>query len=128
MILRLNMSGDTPIYEQLRNEIVLGIASGKLLPGESLPTVRQMAENLGINTMTVNKSYALLKEEGYIEIDRRHGAMVSMVQRKESTLSAKALEQLRMIVAETVVHQVERAEFEKLCSQFFSEMKDYQDK
>lgn len=126
MILRLNMSGDTPIYEQLRNEIVLGIASGKLLPGEGLPTVRQMAEDLGINTMTVNKSYGILKEEGYIEIDRRHGAMVSPMQRKESTLSEESMNKLRLIVAETVIHQVDRSEFDRLCNRLFSEMKDFQ--
>mgnify|MGYP000121256509 CR=1 FL=1 len=77
MILKLNMSSETPIYVQLRNQIVLGIGRGELQLGEGLPTVRQLAQDVGVNTMTVNKAYTALKNEGYIEIDRRHGARVS---------------------------------------------------
>lgn len=72
----LYLSSEIPIYVQLRNQIVMGIAKGQLRAGESLPTVRRMAADAGINTMTVNKAYQLLKAEGYIEIDRRHGAAV----------------------------------------------------
>ena len=70
MILKLNMSSETPIYVQLRNQIVLGIGRGELQLGEGLPTVRQLAQDVGVNTMTVNKAYTALKNEGYIEIDR----------------------------------------------------------
>ena len=77
MIINLNMNSDVPIYVQLRNEIVMGIGRGELKRGESLPTVRQMAADIGVNTMTVNKAYKVLKDEGYIEIDRRHGAKVN---------------------------------------------------
>ena len=79
MILKLDMSGDIPIYVQLRNQIVLGIGRGALRVGEKLPTVRQLAGDAGINTMTVNKAYQVLKAEGFIEIDRRHGAVVRPV-------------------------------------------------
>lgn len=61
MIIELNTSSDIPIYVQLRNQIVLGIGRGELKEGESLPTVRQMAEDAGINVMTVNKAYGVLK-------------------------------------------------------------------
>ena len=74
MIIRLDMTSEVPIYVQLRNAVVVGIGKGELKPGEGLPTVRQMAEDLGVNTMTVNKAYGILKNEGFIEIDRRHGA------------------------------------------------------
>ena len=66
MILKIDMSGETPIYIQLRNEIVKGIGRGELAPGENLPTVRQLALELGVNTMTVSKAYQLLKSEGFI--------------------------------------------------------------
>ena len=66
MILELDLSSEIPIYVQLRNQIVMGIARGQLMAGESLPTVRRMAADAGINTMTVNKAYQLLKAEGYI--------------------------------------------------------------
>ena len=56
MIISLDMSSDTPIYVQLRNQIVTGIGRGELRAGESLPSVRQMARDAGVNTMTVNKT------------------------------------------------------------------------
>ena len=70
MIISLDMSSETPIYVQLRNQIVTGIGRGELRAGESLPSVRQMARDAGVNTMTVNKTYQILKAEGFIEIDR----------------------------------------------------------
>ncbi len=77
MIIELDMSSDTPIYVQLRNQIVKGIGKGEIQPGEKLPTVRQLAADAGVNTMTVNKTYQILKNEGYISTDRRLGAFVS---------------------------------------------------
>lgn len=77
MLLRIDMTSDTPIYQQIRNEIVFAVAKGNLKPGDALPTVRQLAQDIGVNPMTVNKAYALLKDEGVILIDRRHGAQIS---------------------------------------------------
>ena len=76
MIINLDYTSEIPIYLQLRNEIVKGIANGQFKYGESLPTVRTLAQDLQVNNMTVNKAYGLLKQEGYICIDRRHGAKV----------------------------------------------------
>ena len=73
MLLTFDFSSDTPLYIQLRNQIVVGIANGRLTPGEKLPTVRALAEESGINTMTVSKAYQLLKQEGYITTGRRFG-------------------------------------------------------
>lgn len=77
MLLHLDFSLDTPIYQQIRNEIVRGIAAGSLVPGQQLPTIRALAETLGVNVMTVNKAYALLKQEGYLRADRRSGTVVA---------------------------------------------------
>ena len=76
MIIKINTKSETSIYLQLRNEIVKGIGKGEFERGESLPTVRQMAMELGVNTMTVSKAYQLLKAEGFIETDRRKGTVV----------------------------------------------------
>ena len=73
MLIRLDMASATPIYVQLRNQIVMGIGTGALKVGEKLPTVRQMAADAGVNTMTVNKTYQLLKAEGFIEIESGGG-------------------------------------------------------
>lgn len=76
MLLQLDFTSDVPIYMQIRNQIILGIAGGLLETGEKLPTIRALADETGINMMTVNKAYQLLKQEGYISADRRSGAVV----------------------------------------------------
>ncbi|MFI3209107.1 MAG: GntR family transcriptional regulator [Eubacteriales bacterium] len=78
MIIKLDMKSDTPIYVQLRNQVVLGIGNGDLKIGEHLPTVRQLASDIGVNNMTVSKAYGILKQEGFIETDRRNGAKIAI--------------------------------------------------
>ena len=122
MIITLDMSSSTPIYEQLRNEIVKGIARGELKAGESLPTVRQMALDAGINNMTVNKTYQILKAEGFIEIDRRKGATVCPVQKQDSDYIGKLESDLELITAEASLKGVDRADFLKICENLFAKM------
>jgi len=95
VILQFDFSSDVPIYLQIRNQIVIGISSGQLKSGEKLPTVRALAEESGINVMTVSKAYNLLKQEGYICTDRRKGAVIApqkgKPQIKEETIHALRL-------------------------------------
>lgn len=76
MFIRLDFESETPIYEQLKNEIIIGIAKRKLLPGDRLPSVRAMASDIGINMHTVNKAYQQLKQAGYLLIHRQKGVVV----------------------------------------------------
>ena len=76
MRLEIDMTSSVPIYRQIRDQIVRGAARGELAPGERLPTVRQLAADLSVNPMTVNKAYALLKSEGLLVMDRRRGAQM----------------------------------------------------
>ncbi len=78
MIYYIDFSSDEAFYLQLRNQIIMGIATARLRDGESLPSVRDMAEIIGINMHTVNKTYAILRQEGYLRLDRRRGAVVSV--------------------------------------------------
>lgn len=66
------------IYIQLRNQIIYGIATSQLQEGDSLPSVRQLADRIGINMHTVNKAYTVLKEEGFLRLDPRRGAVVAL--------------------------------------------------
>jgi len=122
MVIALELDSETPLYEQLRNQIVIGIATGQLEADEKLPTVRQLAEDLGINTMTVNKAYALLKQEGYIVIDRRHGAKVNARTEEDLKHAAHLEEQLQLIIAEATIKGVDQSRFQALCSQIFARM------
>lgn len=78
MILKIDFDSDMPIYVQIKNQIIEGIAKGEIDKGEELPSVRALAEDIGINMHTVNKAYNMLKDEGYIKIDRRKGAIVAL--------------------------------------------------
>ena len=123
MIINLNMNSDVPIYVQLRNEIVKGIGRGELKRGESLPTVRQMAADIGVNTMTVNKAYKILKDEGYIEIDRRHGAKVNPSINLSFEFKEKLESELELLVAESVLKGISKEEFLNMFNSVFAGIK-----
>nr|WP_278678221.1 GntR family transcriptional regulator [Clostridium paraputrificum] len=123
MIINLNMNSDVPIYVQLRNEIVMGIGRGELKRWESLPTVRQMAADIGVNTMTVNKAYKILKDEGYIEIDRRHGAKVNPSINLSFEFKEKLESELELLVAESVLKGISKEEFLNMFNSVFAGMK-----
>lgn len=78
MIIEIDFQSDEAIYIQLRNQIILGIATSAIREGDALPSVRQMADEIGINMHTVNKAYSVLRQEGYLQLDRRRGAIVAL--------------------------------------------------
>ena len=106
MIIRIDELSDVPIYMQIRNQIVMGISSGELAAGEQLPTVRALAMEMGINTMTVSKSYQLLKTEGYIMTDRKNGARVRMEIKQQGEMPEANKTELRRIVSEARISGV----------------------
>ena len=120
MIIELNTSSDTPIYVQLRNQIVLGIGRGELKEGEGLPTVRQLAQDAGINVMTVNKAYRVLKAEGFIKIDRRHGAKVCTRQDFGAEYKEKVEAELELLITETSLKGMKKEEFLKKCEEIYN--------
>lgn len=120
MILRFDFSSPLPLYRQLRDQIVIGIAEGTLLPGEHLPTIRALAEESGINMMTVSKAYQLLKQEGYITTDRRSGAVVA--RRAETrVLSEDTVAALRLHLSELRLAGFSRADAVALCEKLYEE-------
>jgi len=100
MILKIDMSNDIPIYQQIRNQIVFGVAKGELKYGDSLPTVRQLAADIGVNPMTVNKAYSILKNEGTIVIDRRHGAKISLKSMDSKTFDVDFDQRVILLISE----------------------------
>lgn len=121
MIISLNEESDVPVYLQIRNQIVVGISDGHLKPGEKLPTVRALAEEIGINSMTVNKAYQLLKQEGYIFADRRSGARVRESFESREGLSTETKALLKQIVSEAKISGMTKEAFLKECESCFGE-------
>ena len=76
MILSIDKNGQDPIYLQIRNQIVSAVAKGELVEGDSLPSVRNLARDLGVNLHTINKAYAVLQDEGYVAMNGRRGTNV----------------------------------------------------
>ncbi|MBS5820208.1 MAG: GntR family transcriptional regulator [Enterococcus gilvus] len=97
MIIEIDSRSEEPIYLQLRKQIIIGIARGELKPNEQLSTVRQFADELGVNTMTVSKGYQQLREEGYLITDRRKGTLVASL---PVTSKKTDEEQLTLVLAE----------------------------
>lgn len=121
MVIRIMDTSEVPVYQQLYDQIVVGISDGRLAPGERLPTVRALAEEIGINAMTVNKAYQILKQEGFILIDRRHGARVREEYAGAAELPAEKAEQLRCLAAQARARGMNRADFLALCEAAFGE-------
>lgn len=119
MVISINDASEIPIYQQIRNQIVLGISDGRIAPGEQLPTMRALAEEIGINSMTVSKAYTLLKQEGYIYTDRRSGARVRQEFETNKELSEKSQELLRQIISEAKVSGMTQTEFFDLCKRIY---------
>ena len=78
MYIEIDFNSDEALYLQLRNQIIIGIATSQYQEGDTLPSVRQLADTIGINMHTVNKAYSVLKQEGFVKVDRRKGAVISV--------------------------------------------------
>jgi GntR family transcriptional regulator len=124
MLVTVDLESDVPLYVQLKHRIVEGIASARLKPGESLPSVRQFAADLGINMHTVNKSYLLLKKDGYIVIHRSKGVLVAPPElMKEKNYEARLETLLRPLIAEAVCKGVSRDAVLSLCGRIHRRLK-----
>lgn len=121
MIIVLQDGSEIPVFKQIRNQIVMGISDGRLSPGEKLPTVRALAGEIGINSMTVNKAYQLLKQEGYIIADRRNGVRVKESFSMAPSLTTEAEQELARLISEAKVRGMSRDAFIAVADKYFGE-------
>ena len=77
MLIRIDKNAEDPLYLQIRDQIIVAIAREEITPGSALPSVRSLATDLGINLHTVNKAYAVLRDEGYVVMRGRAGATIA---------------------------------------------------
>ena len=120
MIIEIDFQSDEAIYMQLRNQIILGIATSLLREGDPLPPVRQLAEDVGINMHTVNKAYSVLRQEGFVTIDRRRGAVVSLDVDKQKALE-EMKQSLRVVLAKASCQNISRQEVHSLVDEIIAE-------
>ena len=120
MILEIDFNSDEAIYLQLRNQIVLGIATARLREGDALPSVRQLADNIGINMHTVNKAYSVLRQEGFVKVDRRKGAVIAIdIDKMQAVEEMRGA--LQVILAEAWCKNISRAEIHSLIDEIYED-------
>jgi GntR family transcriptional regulator len=99
-------SGGAPIYQQLMQQVKFQLAAGHLKAGDILPSVRDTAQELEINPMTVSKAYSLLEREGVVVRDRGQGMRVATAPVKGGIRERR--EELKALLKEVIVkaHQL----------------------
>ena len=120
MYIEIDFNSDEAIYMQLRNQIIMGIATSAIQEGDTLPSVRQLAQTVGINMHTVNKAYAVLRQEGFVQLDRRKGAVIAIDVDKLKAV-AEMKEQLRIVLAQGCCKNISKGEVHELVDEIFEE-------
>ena len=120
MVIEIDFNSDEAIYVQLMNQIILGIATSRLQEGDPLPSVRQLADTIGINMHTVNKAYSLLRKEGFVTIDRRRGAIIAVDENKIKAME-EMKENLIVALAKGCCRNVSREEVHRLIDEIYDE-------
>lgn len=120
MFLEIDFNSDEAFYVQLCNQIIIGIATSRLREGDALPSVRQLADEIGINMHTVNKAYSILKQEGYIRLDRRYGAVIAVDVDKIKAIQDMKQE-LLVILAKGSCKNITREEVHALIDEIYAE-------
>ena len=109
MIIEIDFNSDEALYMQLRNQIIMGIATAQFKEGDSLPSVRQLADTIGINMHTVNKAYTVLRQEGYVKVDRRKGAVIAVDSDRMQILE-EVKKELQVILAKSSCKNISKEE------------------
>ena len=120
MVIEIDFNGEEALYMQLHNQIILGIARSQFKQGDALPSVRQLAEDIGINMHTVNKAYTVLKQEGFVKVDRRRGAVIAVDIDKLRALQEMEKE-LRVILAKGSCKNISREEVHEIIDEIFED-------
>ncbi len=125
MLIKIDFSSEEAIYQQLCNQIILGIATSRYSDGEVLPSVRQLADDIGINMHTVNKAYTVLKQEGFVKVDRRRGAFISVDAANKERALQMVEKDLRILLAEARCRNLSRNEIHALVDMIYDEYELY---
>lgn len=120
MIFTIDFNSDEAIYVQLCNQIITCIAMEEIREGDTLPSVRQLADTIGINMHTVNKAYTVLREEGFIKLDRRRGAVIAVDTDKLRTMQALSTE-LRLVIARALCKNISPDEIHNIVDEIIYE-------
>ena len=118
MYIEIDFNSDEALYLQLRNQIISGIATSQFQEGDTLPSVRQLADTIGINMHTVNKAYSVLKQEGFVKVDRRKGAVIAIdIDKMQAIEDLKR--DMQVLLAKSSCKQISREEVHALIDEIY---------
>ena len=123
MYIEIDFNSDEALYLQLRNQIIIGIATSQYQEGDTLPSVRQLADTIGINMHTVNKAYSVLKQEGFVKVDRRKGAVISVDIDKLQAME-ELKKDLQVVLAKSRCKKVSKQEVHALIDEIYQNYED----
>nr|WP_106781154.1 GntR family transcriptional regulator [Lysinibacillus timonensis] len=124
MLIRIEPDSEVPIYTQLTNQIIQGIAQGNIRPGESLPSVRSFAADLGVNMHTVNKSYHELEKKGIIRIVPKSGAVIVEHEEPDEVVYQRLLDEMKPKIAEGIVFGMNEEKIHNLVTTIINQLKN----
>ncbi len=120
MIIEIDFNSEEALYLQLTNQIILGIATARFQEGDALPSVRQLADDIGINMHTVNKAYTVLKQEGFVKVDRRRGAVIALDINRRKALQ-EMNDELRSTFAKAICKGISKEEVHQMVEEIYEE-------
>ncbi len=118
MYIEIDFNSDEALYLQVRNQIIIGIATSQFHEGDVLPSVRQLADTIGINMHTVNKAYSVLRQEGFVRVDQRKGTVIAVdIDRLRAREELKS--ELRVLLARSSCKRISRDEVHELIDEIY---------
>lgn len=123
MYIEIDFNSDEALYLQLRNQIIIGIATSQFQEGDALPSVRQLADTIGINMHTVNKAYSVLKQEGFVKVDRRKGAVIAIdIDKMQAKEDLKR--DMQVLLAKSSCKRISREEVHALIDEIYEDYEE----
>ncbi len=120
MIIKIDFESEVPIYVQIKDQIVEGIASGSFAEGETLPSVRQFAKDIGVNMHTINKAYTLLKNDGFVVVHKRKGVVINKLSQMSKPDFLKEIPNIiKPLIAEAYCRGIKEKDFIEGCKKIY---------
>lgn len=117
---QIDFNSEEALYMQVRNQIILCVATSRIQEGDMLPSVRQLADDIGINMHTVNKAYTVLRQEGIVKVDRRRGAVIAIdIDRLKSLGEIK--KELTVLLAKAALKNITSDEIHALVDEIYGD-------
>ncbi len=124
MFFEIDFDSSEALYMQVHDQIIMGLMQEQINEGDQLPSVRNMAEEIGINMHTVNKAYALLRDEGFLKLDQRKGAVIQIDSEPDWAME-DLKENMRISIAQALLRNISldeiHAAVDEICDEWMQD-------